>query len=110
MSDMNTGRVCSLHPCWMQALTLYLVWDEEAELSEEDTVLTSLLTGSDEDSDDETGKKPEKAQRPKAAADKAEKSKNKKKKKESEDESDDDDDEGDTEDSAGMISASIKVD
>ena len=42
----------NLHLCATQALTLYLVWDEEAELSEEDTVLSQLLTASDEDSDD----------------------------------------------------------
>ena len=71
---------------------MYLVWDEEAELSEEDTVLTSLLTGSDEDSEAEGPKAPKKAAAGKAS------------KKQKSEESDDDDD--DSEDFSGVVSSS----
>ena len=94
MRDVLTERVYySLHSSWLQALTLYLVWDEEAELSEEDTVLTSLLTGSDEDSEAaeaEVPKKPKKA--------------GKVKKQQSEADQTDDDD--DSEDSEGVVLSS----
>ena len=75
----------------MQALTLYLVWDEEAELSEEDQVLTSLLTGSDEDSDDEGCQK--------VAVSRGKATKTKAKKAESEEDTNHDDDE--SEDNTG---------